>query len=127
MNTILSLATAESPPPQHPTTSVETWKPSGSQELEDLYTAWGDPLSNYANLAELHEPSKKLQEALISWFDTYEHYEHPFRRTERGVQFDESKMEVHRPYPFKLPDSDLWLIAVRRSSTEGDVKLYQLA
>lgn len=49
----------------------------------------------------------------------------PFHRTSDGkIEFEEARMEIHRPYPFKVGDA--WLIAVRRSSRDGDVKLYQL-
>ena len=52
----------------------------------------------------------------------------PFHRTADGkIHFDEAKMEIHRPYPFKVSDhEDAWLIAVRRSTRDGDVRLYQL-
>ena len=50
----------------------------------------------------------------------------PFHRTAQGgVEFDEAKMEIDRPYPFKL--NDIWFISVKRTVQHGDVRLYQLA
>ena len=48
-----------------------------------------------------------------------------FTRTEDGgVEFDEHKMEPRRPYPFQV--DGVWFVAVRRSRTAGDVRLYNL-
>ena len=49
----------------------------------------------------------------------------PFTIVGDGVECDESKMEVHRPYPFKMGDA--WLVAVRHSFQNGDVGLYDLS
>ena len=50
----------------------------------------------------------------------------PFYRTPQGaVQFDQAKMEVHRPYPFKV--NGVWFVFVKRGPEDGDVRLYQLA
>jgi hypothetical protein len=41
-----------------------------------------------------------------------------------GVECTESNMELHRPYPFRV--GDWWFVAVRRSTSEGDVSIYDL-
>lgn len=49
----------------------------------------------------------------------------PFSPTPQGgVQCDELKMELHRPYPFQV--GHLWFVAVRHSEKSGDVGIYSL-
>ena len=49
----------------------------------------------------------------------------PFIPTEDGgVEFDEHKMDLKRPYPFQV--DGVWFVAVKRSRTDGDVRLYNL-
>ena len=48
----------------------------------------------------------------------------PFEATESGgVKFHEHKMEIDRPYPFRV--AGIWFIAIRKSVEEGDVRIYQ--
>ena len=49
----------------------------------------------------------------------------PFTQNERGgILCDERKMELERPYPFKV--ESVWFVAVRYSEKDGDVEIYVL-
>ena len=54
----------------------------------------------------------------------------PFRfsrnlKGEETVECEEAKMEVSRPYPYRL--SGVWFVAVRHSESDGDVGIYHLS
>lgn len=41
-----------------------------------------------------------------------------------GVECTEANMDLHRPYPFRV--GDWWFVAVRHSTADGDVSVYDL-
>ena len=91
-----------------------------SRRQEQLWSTSVRPWQAGANLRHHY------YDPLTVNFQTYHLHDRPFRRTPQGgVEFDESKMEPHRPYPFQVDGA--WLVAVRRSTRDGDVKLYELA
>ena len=52
-------------------------------------------------------------------------HDEPFSHTlQGGIECDESKMELRRPYPFEV--AGVWFVAVKYSGDDGDVRLYQL-
>ena len=50
-------------------------------------------------------------------------HDQPFTRTaEGGVEFDEDRMELRRPYPFNIGGE--WFVAAKHAA--GDVRIYEL-
>lgn len=46
----------------------------------------------------------------------------PFHEIDGGVEIDQDKMEIGRPYPYRLDGT--WFVAVRHSKKAGDVDIY---
>ena len=107
------------------TTTIATKPQSQAQPLSLQFESWeherAHAVLGYDPLFSI--PHRDLDPATILWMHSIEDRS-PYRLIDKGkgVEFREDKMDLGRPYPYRL--GSVWFVAVRHSEDDGDVEIY---